>query len=205
MNIDFIFDFASPNAYLVHQAITPFKKRTSAQVIYIPCLLGGIFKSTNNQPPMIAFANIPAKVEYQNTEINRFIEKHKITKFKFNPHFPINTLKLMRAACVAERDGYLMDYIDVMLSCIWEQGLKMDETEVIQTAFQNAGFDAENLMQQSSKPEIKEKLIANTNAAVERGCFGIPTFYVENEMFFGKETLSQIETYITEERRHETT
>ena len=190
---DFIFDFASPNAYLVHNAIPEIEQRTGAKFIYKPCLLGGIFKATNNQAPMIAFGDIPAKMAYDGLEMERFIARHNLTNFKMNPNFPIITLQLMRAATAAEADGYLMDFISAMLPCMWETGLKMDDPDVIRTAFTDAGFDADKLFEQMASDEIKGQLVANTQAAVDRGAFGIPTFFVGDEMFFGKERLGQVE------------
>ena len=190
---DFIFDFASPNAYLVHNAIPEIEQRTGAKFIYKPCLLGGIFKATNNQAPMIAFGDIPAKMAYDGLEMERFIARHNLTNFKMNPNFPIITLQLMRAATAAEADGYLMDFISAMLPCMWEKGLKMDDPDVIRTAFTDAGFDADKLFEQMASDEIKGQLVANTQAAVDRGAFGIPTFFVGDEMFFGKERLGQVE------------
>ena len=191
--VDFIFDFASPNAYLVHNAIPEIQARTGATFIYKPCLLGGIFKLTNHQAPMIAFGDIPSKMAYDGIEMQRFIARHNLTKFQMNPHFPIITLQLMRAATAAETDGYLMEFINAMLPCVWENGLKMDDPDVIRTAFGEAGFDADKLFEQMASDEIKARLAANTQKAVDRGAFGIPTFFVGEEIFFGKERLGQIE------------
>lgn len=191
--VDFIFDFASPNAYLVHKAIPKIEARTGATFNYIPCLLGGIFKATGNQPPMIAFGDIKNKPEYDGLEIQRFITRHNLTDFKMNPHFPVISLMLVRGALVAERDGYLMKYIDAMVDAMWEQGLKLDDPEVLHQALADAGFDADKIMADMSDDAIKAKLMENTTAAVERGAFGIPTFFVGDEIFFGKERLGQVE------------
>ena len=191
--IDFIFDFASPNAYLVHKIVPEIEARTGAKFNYIPCLLGGIFKSTNNQAPMIAFGEIPNKMAYGNLEMQRFIDRHGLTKFKMNPHFPVNTLMLVRGAIAAQKDGFLPAYIDAMVAALWEQGLKLDDPEVLHKAYADAGFDADALMTQMSDPEVKAELVANTEQAVNRGAFGIPTFFVGDDMFFGKERLDQVE------------
>jgi 2-hydroxychromene-2-carboxylate isomerase len=191
--IDFIFDFASPNAYLVHKIVPEIEARTGAKFNYIPCLLGGIFKSTNNQAPMIAFGEIPNKMAYENLEMQRFIDRHGLTKFKINPHFPVNTLMLVRGAIAAQKDGFLPAYIDAMVAALWEQGLKLDDPEVLHKAYADAGFDADALMTQMSDPEVKAELVANTEQAVNRGAFGIPTFFVGDDMFFGKERLGQVE------------
>ena len=191
--VDFIFDFASPNAYLVHKIVPEIEARTGARFHYIPCLLGGIFKATGNQAPMIAFGGIKNKPEYDALEMQRFITRHELTGFKMNPHFPVISLMLVRGALVAERDGYLMKYIDAMVDAMWEQGLKLDDTEVLHKALADAGFDADKIMTDMGDEAIKAKLLENTNAAVERGAFGIPTFFVGEEMFFGKERLGQVE------------
>jgi 2-hydroxychromene-2-carboxylate isomerase len=191
--VDFIFDFASPNAYFVHKLVPQIEARTGATFTYIPCLLGGIFKATGNQAPMIAFGDIKNKPEYEALEMQRFIAKHELTDFKMNPHFPVMTLMLVRCALVAERDGYLMDYVDAMVKAMWEQELKLDDPEVLHKALADAGFDADKIMTDMGDDAIKAKLMENTNAAVERGAFGIPTFFVGDEIFFGKERLGQVE------------
>jgi len=191
--VDFIFDFASPNAYLVHKVIPEIEARSGAHFNYIPCLLGGIFKATGNQAPMIAFGGIKNKPEYDALEMQRFITRHKLTGFNMNPHFPVISLMLVRGALVAERDGYLMKYIDAMVDAMWEQGFKLDDAEVLHKALADAGFDADKIMTDMGDEAIKAKLLENTNAAVARGAFGIPTFFVGDEMFFGKERLGQVE------------
>ncbi|MDA8624231.1 2-hydroxychromene-2-carboxylate isomerase [Alphaproteobacteria bacterium] len=195
--VDFIFDFASPNAYLVHKIVPEIEARTGASFNYIPCLLGGIFKATGNQAPMIAFGDIKNKPEYEALEMQRFIARHNLTDFKMNPHFPVISLMLVRGALVAERDGYLMKYIDAMVDAMWEQGLKLDDPEVLHKAYADAGFDADKIMTDMSDDAIKAKLMENTNAAVARGAFGIPTFFVGGEIFFGKERLGQVEDMLT--------
>ncbi len=191
--VDFIFDFASPNAYLADKVLRDIAARNGANINYIPCLLGGIFKATNNQAPMIAFAPIKGKMAYEMLETQRFIAKHELTKFKMNAHFPVNTLILMRGAIAAQRDGRLGEYIDAGLAMMWEQSLKMDDPVVFSAAMVDAGFDGAGLLARTQDPDIKAELVANTEAAVTRGAFGIPTFYVGDEMFFGKERLGQLE------------
>lgn len=195
-SVDFIFDFASPNAYLVHRVLPGIANRTGATFNYIPCLLGGIFKATGNQAPMIAFAPIPNKLAYEQLEFGRFIAKHQLSDFTFNPHFPVNTVLLQRGALVAERDGQLMDYVEVGLHHMWEAPKNMSDPEVFAAAMRESGFDGAALVAGTQDPAIKQKLIDNTAAAVERGAFGIPTFYVGDEMFFGKERLDQVEEAI---------
>lgn len=194
--VDFIFDFASPNAYLAHQAVGGIAKRTGATFNYVPALLGGVFKATGNQAPFVAFGNIPAKLAYEQLEFQRFMEKHEITKFKFNPNFPINTLLMQRGAIAAEKEGRLGDYIEAGLVHMWEEPKKMDDPEVYAAAFTASGFDGAAMLEATQDPAVKAKLIENTNKAVERGVFGIPTFFVGEEMFFGKDRLDQVEEAI---------
>ena len=193
IKIEFYFDFASPNAYLSHKVLKQIVEKKNVEVKYIPVLLGGIFKATNNKPPMEQFFGVKNKNEYQNLEMERFIKRHGLHNFKMNPHFPVISLQIIRGAVAAEMDGYLDDYIDKVLVHMWEEPKKMDDPEVIKTAYEESGFDSEKLMAQIQDPDVKAKLISNTEAAVERGVFGIPTFFVDDEMFFGKDTLWQIE------------
>jgi len=150
--VDFIFDFASPNAYFVYKALPPILARTNASLNLIPCLLGGIFKSTGNQAPMMAFAGVKGKLEYDRLEIERFIKKHGLTDFEFNPNFPVNTLVLMRGAIAAEMDGALVEYVEAGLKFMWEDGLKMDDPEVFVSAMNDAGFDGASLLAYAGSP-----------------------------------------------------
>ncbi|WP_137870278.1 2-hydroxychromene-2-carboxylate isomerase [Sphingopyxis sp. 2PD] len=191
--LELIFDFGSPNAYLSMKALPELLDRTGADLVITPCLLGGIFKATGNKAPMIQYADAPAKLAYENLEMRRFIEKHGLTKFRLNPHFPVNTLTIMRGAIVADDEGVLDDYIDAVNRAMWEDGLKMDDPEVIATFLSANGFDGPALLARTQEPEIKAKLVANTESAVARGVFGIPTFFVGDAMFFGKDRLGQVE------------
>lgn len=194
--VDFIFDFASPNAYLAYKALPGIVERTGASFAINPCLLGGIFKATGNQAPFMAYAKIRNKLDYERLELQRFIERHGLTAFRLNPNFPVKTLILMRGAIAAQEQGILEPYVDAGLRHMWEEGLKMDEPEVFAEAMNAAGLDGDGLLERTQDPAIKEKLAANTEAAVERGVFGIPTFFVGTQMFFGKERLGQVEEEI---------
>lgn len=196
VTVDFIFDFGSPNAYLSHRILPGIVQRTDATFRYVPCLLGGIFKATGNQPPMVAFGSIKGKLAYEMLENRRFIARHGLTRFHFNPHFPVNTLMLMRGAIAAQMDGRLSEYVEAGLTGMWEQGLKMDDPGVYVTAMTRAGLDGASLLERTQDPAVKAKLVENTVAAVDRGAFGIPTFYVGEEMFFGKDRLGQVEEAI---------
>jgi 2-hydroxychromene-2-carboxylate isomerase len=195
-NVDFIFDFASPNAYMTHKAVNGIVERTGATFNYIPCLLGGIFKSTGNQAPFVAFANVKGKQEYNKLENERFIVKHKLTAYKMNPHFPMSTVALMRGLIVAEDVGQKDAYIEAVLKAMWEREENMADTDVTVRVLTEAGLDGKTIIEKTQDPTVKAKLIENTNAAVERGVFGVPTFFVGKEMFFGKERLGQIEEEI---------
>ena len=191
--VDFIFDFASPNAYFSYKVLPQIVERSGATLNILPCLLGGIFKETGNQPPMVSFANVKGKMEYEMLESERFVTRHGLTRFKFNSSFPVNTLLLMRGALVAENDGRLAEYVDAGLRLMWEDDKKMDDVNVFVSGMDASGFDGEDIVKRTQDAEIKSRLIANTNAAVSRGAFGIPTFFVGNEMFFGKDRLHQVE------------
>ena len=195
-DIEFIFDFASPNAYLVHRVLPKILERTGASVVYVPCLLGGIFKLTNNQAPMITFADVKGKTEYDHHEMQRFIKKHDLTDFTFNAHFPVNTLILMRAAIAAERDGVLPAYIEAGLKAMWEDNKNMADPKVFEQTMTASGLDGPALLEATQDQAVKAKLLENTEAAVQRGVFGIPTLFVGDEMFFGKERLGQVEDQI---------
>ena len=191
--VDFIFDFGSPNAYLAWKVLPAIAERQGATVNLSPCLLGGIFKATGNQAPAIAFGGVKGKMDYEMLEMRRFIEAHGLSAFRFNPHFPVNTLLLMRGMIAAQRSGAGEAYLDAMLKGMWEDGLKLDDPEVFVAAANAAGLDGPALLAATADPEVKAGLIANTEAAVARGTFGIPTFFVGDEMFFGKERLGQVE------------
>jgi 2-hydroxychromene-2-carboxylate isomerase len=196
VTVDFIFDFGSPNAYYSHQVIPEIEKRTGAKFNYIPALLGGIHKITGNQPPMIAFGGIKGKLEYEQLESQRFAKKHGITKFQFNPHFPVITLLIMRGLIAAEMEGKKDAYIEVVLKAMWEDQKKMDDPEVFVQVLNDAGLDGDHFLARTQDPEVKQKLIENTEAAANRGVFGIPSFFVGDEHFFGKDRLGQVEEEI---------
>jgi 2-hydroxychromene-2-carboxylate isomerase len=191
--LEFIFDFASPNAYLAMKALPPILERTGATLKITPALLGGIFKATGNSAPMVQFAGVPAKLAYERLEMERFIAAHQLTAFRFNPHFPVNSLLIMRAAMVAEADGRLDDYVDAVLRAMWEDGLKMDDPEIVIAFLSGNGFDGPAMVARAGGQSVKDALAANTANAVARDVFGIPSFFVGDEMFFGKDRLDQVE------------
>ena len=195
--LEFLFDFASPNAYLAYRALPPILARTGARLEIVPCLLGGLFKATGNQAPFVAFANVKGKNAYEMLEVRRFIAKHKLVKFRMNPHFPVNTLNLMRGLVAAIELGHGDAYVEMGLAGMWEEGLNLGDAAALAARVEAAGLDAKRIFEDAQRPEIKQKLADLTAAAAERGAYGIPTFFVGGEMFFGKERLGQIEEELT--------
>ncbi len=200
-NVEFHFDFGSPNAYFSHCVIPEIERRTGVTFAYVPVLLGGVFKLTNNRPPMDQTEGVRNKPEYARIETDRFIRRHKIDKYTWNPHFPVNTLRIMRGAVVAEMDGWLDRYVAAVFRHMWEEPRKMDEPEVIASTLAEDGIDGAALLERTGDQAVKDRLLANTGASVERGTFGSPTFYVGNEIFFGKDRLDAVEAEIAETSR----
>lgn len=196
---EFMFDFGSPNGYLAYRVLPQVEARTGVHFTYTPVLLGGLFKLTNNQSPMMAFGNIPNKLAYEMLELRRFVEHHRI-KFQMNPHFPVNTLLLMRGAIAAELDGVLPAYVEAGFHHMWEAPKKMDDPAIWLDVMGAYGLDGERLLARTKDDDVKAKLIANTEAAAKRGAFGIPTFFVGAEIYFGKNTLPEVEAAIMAQR-----
>jgi len=192
----FMFDVGSPNAFLSHEAIPGIEKRTGVKFEYIPILLGGIFKATNNKSPAESLAGIKNKPEFHALETERFVKRFHVKPYTMNPFFPVNTLNLMRAAVAAQFEGVFEKYIDVAFHHMWVEPKKMDDPEVAIKAFTASGLDAAKLLARAQEPDVKAKLIENTQGAVERGAFGSPTFFVGTEMFFGKEQLREVEELV---------
>jgi 2-hydroxychromene-2-carboxylate isomerase len=194
--VEFHFDFGSPNAYFAHKVVPQIEQRTGAKFTYVPILLGGVFKLSNNQPPLVAFKDVKGKRDYMRIEIERFIRKHRLTEFKWNPHFPVNTVQVMRGAVAAEMDGQLAKYVDAVFRHMWEEGKKMDDPEVIRAALDASGLDGARTLARIQEQEVKDKLLENTQGSVARGTFGAPTFFVGSEIFFGKDKLADVEEEI---------
>jgi 2-hydroxychromene-2-carboxylate isomerase len=194
---EFLFDFGSPNAFLSHEAIPAIEKRTGAKFEYVPVLLGGIFKATNNKSPAETLAGVKNKREFHALETERFVKRFGVRPYVMNPFFPVNTLNLMRAAVAAQLEGVFEKYVDAAYHHMWVEPKKMDDPDVAVKALTSSGIDAAKLLARSQEPEVKAKLIENTQAAVERGAFGSPTFFVGKEMFFGKEQLREVEEMIS--------
>ena len=194
--VKFLFDFGSPNAYLSHKAIPQIEARTGVRFDYAPILLGGVFKLTGNQSPALAFAGIRNKLAYESLETRRFVARHDLTAFRMNPHFPVNTLQIMRGAVAAQALSVFDAYVAQVFADMWERGLKMDDPQVMRQALADGGLPVEDLLAASASDEVKARLVANTEAAVEAGVFGAPSFLVGSELFFGKDRLGAVEEEI---------
>ena len=194
--VEFHFDFGSPNAYLSHLVIPEIEKRTGVKFEYVPVLLGGVFKATNNRSPAQSLVGIKNKPEYERIEMNRFIKRHGITRFKSNPFFPVNTLMMMRGAIAARQLGVFERYVDEMFRNMWGDPKKMDDPNIYRAALDEAGLPTAKIVELIETQPVKDELIANTQRSVERGTFGSPTFYVGDEIFFGKDRLRDVEELI---------
>jgi len=195
-NPQFLFDFGSPNAFLSHEAIPAIEKRTGVKFEYVPVLLGGIFKATNNKSPAETLAGVKNKREFLALETERFVKRFGVKPYVWNPFFPVNTLNLMRAAVAAQLEGVFEKYVEAAFHHMWVEPKKMDDPEVAAKALASSGLDAAKLLERSQDADVKARLIENTQSAVERGAFGSPTFFVGKEMFFGKEQLREVEELI---------
>jgi 2-hydroxychromene-2-carboxylate isomerase len=184
--IEFWFDFGSPTTYLAHTQMPKLAADTGAPVRYMPMLLGGVFKATGNQSPVM----VPAKGRWMGSDLTRFARRYGVP-FTFNPHFPINTLTLMRGAVGLQlrQPERFMPYVEAMFRAMWVEPVNLGDAAVLAATLGAAGFDAAQFQSLVADPEVKAKLIANTDAAVARGVFGAPTCFVGDEMFFGQDRL----------------
>ncbi|MGI9325856.1 MAG: 2-hydroxychromene-2-carboxylate isomerase [Pseudomonadales bacterium] len=197
-NVEFHFDFGSPNAYLAHLVIPQIEARTGVKFNYVPVLLGGVFKATNNVSPAVSLQGIKNKPEYTRIETQRFLAAYGVEGYTLNPHFPVNTLRIMRGAVFAQTTDYFEKYVDAMYQCMWREAKKMDEPEIVAESLSAAGLPAAEILAGMEDPAIKQQLIANTEASVSRGTFGSPTFFVDDDIYFGKNTLRDVEESIAD-------
>ncbi len=190
--VEFLFDFVSPNAYLAYYPLKDIAAQRGAEIIITPVFLGGMHKLTGNAPPFIRDAGVKGKNAYAMLEMERFIARHGFEKFRMNPHFPFNSVQIQRMLVAAKDMGRALEFIDFLLPQIWEQGADMTDPEAVKALFAASPFDAQDLSEKIQSPEVKQRLADNTAEAVERGAFGIPTFFVGSEMYFGKDRLAQV-------------
>jgi 2-hydroxychromene-2-carboxylate isomerase len=198
--VEFHFDFGSPNAYLAHLVIPEIEKRTGAKFDYVPILLGGVFKLTNNRSPAESMRGIKNRLEYEELERQRFVRRHAIARFTFNPFFPVNTLAIMRGAVAAQFEGVFERYVEEVFRHMWAEPKKLDDPEVVRAALARSGLPADALLARAQTPEVKDRLLKNTESTVARGTFGSPTFFVGDEIFFGKDRLRDVEEEIVRAR-----
>ena len=198
--VEFQFDFGSPNAYFCHRVIPAIEARSGKRFSYMPVLLGGLFKLANNRSPAEAFAGIPNKRAYDRLEVERFVKKHDLSAYRFNPHFPVNTLKIMRGAVAAQALGCFERYVEAVYAAMWEQQRDMADEAQILAVLAAAGLDGPALLLKSQDPEVKAGLMANTERAHARGAFGSPTFFVGDDIYFGKDRLREVEEAIAQRR-----
>jgi 2-hydroxychromene-2-carboxylate isomerase len=192
----FYYDFGSLNAYLAWRLLPGIEQRTGARFEQVPVLLGGIFKATGNRSPVEAYAGVPAKLAYEFREIDRFVSRHGLDEFRMNPHFPVNTLALMRGAVAADEMELSEAYVAAIFHFMWEDPRKLDDPDMLEAALDEAGLPAEELLELVGDQTIKEQLVANTQEAVEHGVFGLPSFIVGGELYFGKDRLREVEEAI---------
>jgi 2-hydroxychromene-2-carboxylate isomerase len=200
MTPEFLFDFGSPNAYLAHRVLPAVEARTGVRFEYVPVLLGGVFKATGNRSPVEAYATIPSKLAYEQLEMRRFIARYGLDEFQFNPHFPVNTLLIMRGAVATRIDGGLPAYVEAVMRAMWVDGKAMADPEVVRAALDAAGLDGARILARTQDADVKQRLIAETERAVTRGVFGLPAFFVGDELYFGKDRLGDVEEEIVRRR-----
>ena len=181
--VTFCFDFGSPYSYLAYNYLSPIKE-SGAQIDLKPVLLGGIFKATGNQPP----ATVQKKGEYMFKDIQRWANKLDIS-FKMNPYFPILTVPHMRGAILAQKKGILEYYMQSMFDSMWLKGLNLNDQEILTQVASESGIDPNDFAEGISSDEIKDELKVNTQFAIDKGAFGVPTYFVESEMFWGIDSI----------------
>ena len=191
--IEFYFDFGSPNAYLAYRLVPEIETRLKTKIALEPALLGGIFKATGNQSPGVTLAGIPSKAAYEQLESQRFIARHGLTRFRFNPAFPINTLQMMRGAMLARTLGVFESYVEAVFAAMWEQALDMGDPATFMGVLDAAGLPTKSFAEHIGDADVKQALVASTETAIARGVFGSPAFFVGDQHFFGKDRLRDVE------------
>ncbi|MFL6663137.1 MAG: 2-hydroxychromene-2-carboxylate isomerase [Rhizobacter sp.] len=200
VDAQFLFDFGSPNAYLAHEVLPAVEARTGVVFERVPVLLGGLFKLSGNRSPVETYANVANRRAYDELEIQRFVTRHGLTRFRSNPHWPVNTLHIMRGAVAARKLGCFAPYVQAVFAAMWERSLDMGDTEVVVRTLDEAGLDGRALHAATQDPQVKAQLLADTQSAFERGAFGSPTFFVGAEIFFGKDRLRDVEEEIVRQK-----
>ena len=184
--LEYFFDFGSPTSFLAWTQLPGIVAETGAELVWRPMLLGGVFKATGNASPV----SVPAKGRWMGADIARWARRYGVP-FRFNPHFPINTLTLMRGAAGLQLRApeQFARYCEVVSKALWEEARNLGDPAVLAATLAAAGFDVEAFTALVGDPEVKARLIATTEEAVARGVFGAPTFFVGEAMFFGQDRL----------------
>lgn len=184
--VEFYFDLGSPATYLAYTQLPKICAQTDSQLIYIPMLLGGVFKATGNASP----ATIPAKGRYMFQDLDRYAKRYGVP-LKFNPHFPINTLMLMRAVMGIQlrHPQRFQAFIDCLFTALWVEGRSLDDPATVAAVLMQNGFDPNEVLALTADDEVKAALKDNTEKAVKRGVFGAPSMFIDNQLFFGQDRL----------------
>ena len=184
--VEFYFDLGSPATYLAYTQLPGICAQTGSQLIYIPMLLGGVFKATGNASPV----TVPAKGRYMFQDLDRYARRYGVT-LKYNPNFPINTLMLMRAVTGMQlrHPQRFQAFIDCLFHALWVEARSLDDPATVATVLTRHGFDPDEVLALTTDEEVKTVLKANTEQAVERGVFGAPSMFVDNQLFFGQDRL----------------
>ena len=184
--VEFLFDLGSPTTYLAYTQLPAICEQTDSQLIYIPILLGGVFKATGNASP----ATIPAKGRHMIQDLDRYARRYGVP-LKFNPHFPINTLVLMRAVTGIQlhHPERFVAFIDCLFKALWVDGRNLNDPATVATVLSGNGFDPNEVLALTADETVKETLKDNTEKAVQRGVFGVPSMFVDNQLYFGQDRL----------------
>ncbi|WP_242205544.1 MULTISPECIES: 2-hydroxychromene-2-carboxylate isomerase [unclassified Pseudomonas] len=188
--VEFYFDLGSPATYLAYTQLPKICAATHSELIYVPMLLGGVFKATGNASP----AMIPAKGRYMFEDLDRYAKRYGVP-LKFNPHFPINTLMLMRAVTGIQlrQPERFQAFIDCLFTALWIDGRSLDEPATVAAVLSEHGFDPQEVLALTDDESVKAKLKDNTETAVKRGVFGAPSMFIGNQLFFGQDRLDFVE------------
>ncbi|GAA6142296.1 2-hydroxychromene-2-carboxylate isomerase [Hydrogenophaga sp. 5NK40-0174] len=192
--VEFIFDVGSPYTYLAFHALPKIAADKDARIVWTPVLLGGIFQATGNRSPV----ETPAKGKHLEIDLQRWAAHYDVT-YTANPHFPINTLMLMRGAVAMQMrsDEALQRYLAAVFTGMFEKPCNMNDPATLGSVLANAGFDPQELLALTQQPEVKARLKSNTESAVERGVFGAPSFFVGDELYWGQDRLNFVETALS--------
>jgi 2-hydroxychromene-2-carboxylate isomerase len=192
--VEFFFDFGSPTSYLAWTQLPGLAADCDAQLVWRPMLLGGVFKATGNASPV----TVPAKGRWMFTDMARWARRYGVP-LAMNPHFPINTLTLMRGAVGLQlrQPADFERYVDTVFRAMWATPCNMGDPAVLAQVLQRNDFDVEAMLALVNDAEVKARLVANTEEAVARGVFGAPTLFVGEQMFFGQDRLDFVREALT--------